>query len=286
MMQDSAAKQNNGSDKKNGGKQNKNSIVRIVISNFDHEMIKEIKVLYEKQGGVDTLRIDAMKLLAIDTADSGMIQFQEVVGITPNRIEDRVMRYQPPEITYDFDGDTPYLTVTKVISESNDHANRKYKITGKWRRTNNDEIEVTVTVEDKKKHQRAQSMRNNRKASSLSSRVLLNEAFQNNISIILRRSEYDTFNRTQIDSRMVYKVKRFMTYRSQLSYYLNMINAMIMTMVNDKRLDAIGGEDDDYYELRRMFKEDKKRKLDEIWKIVDSEHKANNKTNKKANKKA
>ncbi|MBS7527327.1 type VI-C CRISPR-associated RNA-guided ribonuclease Cas13c [Fusibacter paucivorans] len=284
MMQDSAAKQNNGSDKKNGGKQNKNSIVRIVISNFDHEMIKEIKVLYEKQGGVDTLRIDAMKLLAIDTADSGMIQFQEVVGITPNRIEDRVMRYQPPEITYDFDGDTPYLTVTKVISESNDRANRKYKIMGTWRRTNNGEIEVTVTVEDKKKHQRAQSMRNNRKASSLSSRVLLNEAFQNNISIILRRSEYDTFNRTQIDSRMVYKVKRFMTYRSQLSYYLNMINAMIMTMVNDKRLDAIGIENDDAPELRRLYQSGKTRELDEIWEIVDSEHKANNKANKKANK--
>jgi acylphosphatase/uncharacterized coiled-coil protein SlyX len=275
-MEDNTAKQNNGSDQRNGGKQNKNSIVRIVISNFDHEMIKEIKVLYEKQGGVDTLRIDAMKLLAIDTADSGMIQFQEVVGITPNRIEDRVMRYQPPEITYDIDGDTPYLTVIKVISESNDHANRKYKITGTWRRTHNGEIEVTVTVEDEKTHQLAQSLRNNRKALSWSSRVLLNKSFQNNISIILRRSEYDTFNRTQIDSRMVYKVKRFMTYRSQLSYYLNMINAMIMTMVNDKRLDAIGVENDDAPELKRLYQNGKTRELDEIWEIVAKEQKASN----------
>ena len=40
-------------------KQNRSSIIRIILSNYDMVGIKELKVLYQKQGGVDTFNLES-----------------------------------------------------------------------------------------------------------------------------------------------------------------------------------------------------------------------------------
>lgn len=40
-------------------KSNKSSIIRVIISNFNDKQVKEIKVLYAKQGEVDTIKLNS-----------------------------------------------------------------------------------------------------------------------------------------------------------------------------------------------------------------------------------
>ncbi len=96
----------------NNKKTNKSSIIRIIISKFDNKSIKEIKVLYNKQGGVDTFttetKVEDGKVV-FTTFKEKKREFSDKFEINPKGIES---------------------TEKEVIKRVNEKITRQYRISG------------------------------------------------------------------------------------------------------------------------------------------------------------
>lgn len=190
-------------EKLNKKKSNKNSIVRVVISNFNNKVIKEIKVLYTKQGGMDTFIINKMNY---DNKTKEII-FEEIENeskyIDINKINDREFEVIKKDKYTD-----------KII--------REYKIFGEFKWTKNKGKLLKISVQDTFCENQKIDETKRRVNVSSTERLLLKEKLIKNYSEIAQCKE------EEIDSQKIYKIKRFLSYRSNMLIYFNFINDFLV----------------------------------------------------------
>lgn len=209
-------------------KSNKSSIVRVIISNFDDKQIKEIKVLYNKQGGVDVIRLNGT-----EPDKNGKMKFN--FKSASNRLED--------EETYNLgenDGQTFFVTTNDdstelCVTKKNKFTNeiiKKYRLFGEYVTTNSKEKKVIVSISDDidysdEKYQNSQR-KNKRTVNQSTNRILLDLDVINNYRQIACSESEKIDENVIIDSKEIYKINKFLNYRSDMIIYYQIINNFIM----------------------------------------------------------
>ncbi|MGB6128782.1 MAG: type VI-C CRISPR-associated RNA-guided ribonuclease Cas13c, partial [Psychrilyobacter sp.] len=196
-------------------KSNKSSIIRVIISNFDDQYIKEIKVLYKKQGGVDTFKINKMSY--DDTSKD--IVFEDV---------ENKSKY--------IDINKNCFEVTKRDKYSNKEV-RKYRLSGKFQKTKEGKILVTVCVEDYLMENLTREQIKKKVGKSSTERLLLSKEIIKNYSDLADCSE------DEIDSQKIYKVNKFLSYRSNMLIYFNFINNFLIKGTDYQEIWEISSKD-------------------------------------------
>ena len=176
--------------------QNRSSIIRIIISNYDDRGIKEVKVRYKKQAQLDTFLIES---------DVGNGEF--LLNNIKWKAKDK-NRYN-----IDILKDNNSFTVTKydIFLEK---VIRKYRITFDVLDKNN--RVVTASIEDCliEENEKIPGERDNiRRNKSYTERKLIDSGVQSNYARIACCSP------AEIDAIKIYKIKRYLNYRSNMLIY-------------------------------------------------------------------
>lgn len=227
-------------ENKNKLKPNRGSIVRIIISNYDTKGIKEIKVLYRKQAQLDTFILQT----ALDKENNSIL-------INEFRVKAREKnRYS---FTYDgkekFSAPSNSVVITKIDNAAPEKFKeiRKYKITLGIDEKCKTGSMITAAIEDLLEDDIArEGIRNPRRKASKTERKLIAEPICHNYAQIAQCPV------EEIDAVKIYKVKRFLSYRSNMLLFFALINDF----------------------LCKNLKNEKGEKIREIWRI---ENKGNNK---------
>ncbi|MCJ8342743.1 MAG: type VI-C CRISPR-associated RNA-guided ribonuclease Cas13c [Cetobacterium sp.] len=193
---------------------NKSSIIRVIISNFDSKEMKEFKILYTKQGGVDTF------LTSTEFGSDGKLIFKSI----KNKVRDKNL----------------YKVTAKILESGNKvHIDkydirkgqliRTYEVEGTYENTNNNGKKIILKVEDKNQ-KNVHDPRGIRRIESKTERLLLSEDIREKYSkIALCPIE-------EIDSKKLYKIKKFFNYRSNMLIYFNFINDFLTKETGEKEL--------------------------------------------------
>lgn len=196
------------------------------MSNYDDKGLKEFKVLYNKQGGVDTFTCKT------DIVD-GTIIFLEI---------EKHLRDFGDDFSWDISSDGKSVEITKLI---NGKETRKYKVSIKNSSTKDKKNLVELEVEDLK-----ESAIDRRRTKSSTKRVLLSkDVMERYAEIAFSKKE----RWEEIDSQKIYKVKRFLDYRSNMLIYFQFINDFLTKGIPDE-LDKNG-------EIKQL----------ELWKLIDDD---------------
>ena len=191
-------------------KKNKNSIIRVIISNFDDKSIKEIKILYLKNGLVDTFDVNS-EIISNDS-DKNFLIFNTVKH--RNNIRGSI----EPVIEIDKEN-RQFFIVRKKDKYSGDIFS-EYKISGEVSKTNDNVFLVKLNVNDITENE--ELLKNpRRRIKSSTERKLLKSNLMENYSKIIQCSQND------IDSLSIYKANRFLSYRSNFLIYFNFINELM-----------------------------------------------------------
>lgn len=174
---------------------NKSSIIRIIISKFNDKGIKEFKVLYNKQGGVDTFTCQT------ELMDNEIIFKEKSVNPRKREYSDS---FPPPSIS----SDGKSVDIAKIV---NGKEARRYRVTISLTPENKKQVELKVIdlLENNTKK---------RKAESSTKRLLLDEG------LMERYRQIANCELKDIDSQKIYKIKRFLDYRSNMLIYFQFIN--------------------------------------------------------------
>ena len=201
---------------------NKSSIIRIIISDFDDKGIKEIKVLYNKQGGVDTFEIGTK------FDDNGELIFTKC---KPNR------REKEDKFKCDISEDGKSITISKTVfkKETRRYEISEYQVPEKFEPREKNKI-VSLQVEDLL-HEEIDK----RRRLSHTQRKLLDS------DLVERYSQIAQVEK--VSSKDIYKIKRFLSYRSNMLIYFQFINDFLTK----------GTEKDDIYKFLK-FEEDPQNK--------------------------
>ncbi|MGL5202849.1 type VI-C CRISPR-associated RNA-guided ribonuclease Cas13c [Cetobacterium sp.] len=198
-------------------KKNKSSIIRVIISNYDMTGIKEIKVLYQKQGGVDTFN-----LKTIINLESGNL---EIISCKPKEREK--YRYE-----LNCKVKTNTITVTKKDKVLKKEI-RKYFLELSLKDEKKDTIVAKVT-DLLKAPDKIEGERNHlRKLSSSTERKLLSKTLCKNYSEISKTPI------EEIDSIKIYKIKRFLNYRSNFLIYFALINDFLCAGIKEDNINEV-----------------------------------------------
>lgn len=224
----------------NKNKPNRGSIVRIIISNYDMKGIKELKVRYRKQAQLDTFILQT----TFDKSNNSIL-------ISEFRVKAREKyRYS---FTYDgkekFSVPSNSVIVTKIDNAAPEKSKeiRKYKITLGIDEKCKTGSMITAAIEDLLEDDIArEGIRNPRRKVSKTERKLITEPICHNYAQIAQCPV------EEIDAVKIYKVKRFLSYRSNMLLFFALINDFLCKNLKDK----------------------KGKKISEIWKM---ENKGNNK---------
>lgn len=207
-----------------GSKQNRSSIIRIILSNYDMVGIKELKVLYQKQGGVDTFNLESY----IDLTS------RKVIIKSFKAKEKERNRYR---FSYDTMGNSPGDKNSFIITKFDKILNkeiRRYKVTLslKEKTTNVIFAEVEDKMEEQKKDVSGERTKL-RNRTSQTERKLLSKEVCRNYSEIARVSV------DEIDSLKIYKIKRFLNYRSNLLIYFALINDFLCAPLKEEGITEV-----------------------------------------------
>jgi len=224
--------------KENKKRPNKSSIIRIMVSDFDDEYIQEIKVLYIKQGGVDTFKINKM---SYDSASKKII-FEEVATQNMLSVEDSNLNFKRPMVECK-NGDIYVVKPSEKVNEKGQAIEplRSYKIHGKYldltEEIGKDNAEqsgkkqIYLHVEDLLgMHTTADSI-DRRRLESETQRTLLSKEVMENYALIMGHEiKLDESDETYklASSKEIYKANRFLDYRSRLLYYYSFINHFLV----------------------------------------------------------
>lgn len=198
-------------------KKNKSSIIRVIISNFDDKEIKEIKVLYTKQGGVDTIKL---KKGEPGEGNSIIFELEDSTHSTDEKCQNRMDQSLAENIIKKVSEDKKVIEVTKKDTYTGKII-RKYILWGDYKQVKDGKISVKIYVKDilDDKSHLQQIGQLKRRSESFTERVLLSEEIKDNYSQISGKS---------IDSKEIYKIKRFFSYRSNMLIYFNFINDFLV----------------------------------------------------------
>lgn len=212
------------------GKPNRSSIIKIIISNYDNKGIKEVKVRYNKQAQLDIF------LIKSELKDGKFILYS---------IVDKARE----KYRYSFEIDKTNINKNEILiikkdiySNKEDKVIRKYilsfGVSEKNDRTIVTKIKDCLETQKKEKFERE----NTRRLISETERKLLSEETQKTYSKIACCSPED------IDSVKIYKIKRYLAYRSNMLLFFSLINDIFVKGVVKDNGEEVG----------------------EIWRIIDS----------------
>lgn len=185
---------------------NKSSIIRIIISNFDSEKMKEFKVLYTKQGGVDTF------LTTTKFDEKNRLTFTSIKEKARNKnlYKIEIEKLEP--------GNKIFIQKYDIVKNQ---LIRAYEVEGTYEITNNNGKKIMLCVTDENR-ENVHDFRDIRRKKSQTERLLLSEDIKEKYSkIALCPIE-------EIDSKKLYKIKKFFNYRSKMLIYFNFINDFLI----------------------------------------------------------
>lgn len=201
----------NGINSKN--KANRSSIIRIIISNYDSNGIKEIKVRYNKQAQLDTFLIES-KL------ENGVFTLKNVEWKAKEKNRYNMIIGELIDNT---------VKIAKIDKFSNEVI-REYIIKFSVSPKNKDV--VVVDIKDCMEHNlNIKGERSNtRRETSQTERKLLSGETQITYSKIACCSPED------IDSLKIYKIKRYLSYRSNMLLFFSLINDFICEGTKEEKI--------------------------------------------------
>lgn len=182
-------------------KANRSSIIRIIISNYDNKGIKEIKVRYNKQAQLDTFLVESQ-------LENGLFTLKNIKWKAKEKYRYKMNLGEIVENS---------VRITKVDKFSNETIREyitKFSVSPK-----NKDV-VVVKIEDCKEHSLATKgeKSNSRRTTSQTERKLLSRETQISYSKIACCSP------EEIDSLKIYKIKRYLSYRSNMLLFFSLIN--------------------------------------------------------------
>lgn len=194
-------------------KANRSSIIRIIISNYDSNGIKEIKVRYNKQAQLDTFLIES-KL------ENGVFTLKDVKWKAKEK-----NRYDM--IIGELIDNT--VKITKIDKFSNE-AIRGYII--KFSVSPKNKNVVVVDIKDCMEHNlNTKGERSNtRRDTSQTERKLLSKETQ------ISYSKIACCPAENIDSLKIYKIKRYLSYRSNMLLFFSLINDFICEGIKEEKI--------------------------------------------------
>ncbi|WP_312907865.1 type VI-C CRISPR-associated RNA-guided ribonuclease Cas13c [Tissierella praeacuta] len=251
-------------------KPNKSSIIRVMISNFDDKQIKEIKVLYNKQGGVDVIRLNGT-----EPDEKGRMKFN--FNYAYNRLED-----EKTNSLEEMDEQSFFVTTNEDITElyiTKKHKMtgeiiKKYTLHGKYIFLNSNKTKVIVSIVDNIDHSVTKDLsdmiRSPRSLTQDTNRVLLDTEVMKNYRQIIC-SDLERIDETiKMDSQEIYKINRFLSYRSDMIVYYQMINNFLLHYDGEEGIDNKSSQDN-------SGKDDNKNLINEIWQYEDKKDDEKNK---------
>jgi hypothetical protein len=209
-------------------KPNKSSIIRVIISNFDNKQVKEIKVLYTKQGGVDVIKLKGTR----ENQEGKMVfDFDCAYNMLENEETYSLGVEDEQSFLIDTNEENTELCITKKHKITGEII-RKYTIQGKYDTVKSGKTKVTVSVTDTKDYSNAgdlkDKLRVSRSLCRSTNRILLDRNIVNNYRQIVC-SDLETIDETiNIDSQEIYKINRFLSYRSNMIIYYQIINNFLL----------------------------------------------------------
>lgn len=196
-------------------KANRSSIIRIIISNYDSNGIKEIKVRYNKQAQLDTFLIES-KL------ENGVFTLRDVKWKAKEK-----NRYDM--IIGELIDNT--VKITKIDKFSNEAIRiREYII--KFSISPKNKNVVVVDIKDCMEHNlNTKGERSNtRRDTSQTERKLLSKETQ------ISYSKIACCPPENIDSLKIYKIKRYLSYRSNMLLFFSLINDFICEGIEEEKI--------------------------------------------------
>ncbi len=208
-------------------KSNKGSIVRVIISNFDDKRVKEIKVLYSKHGGVDVIRLK-------DTEPDENGDMKLVFDYAYNRYEDEDTYVTEESEKQSFivtpNGNSTKLHFVKK-NEATGAVLREYTIQGKYETLKSGKAKVTVSINDIMVYDNSNAsdlIRAKRTLVQDTNRILLSADTIDYYRQIASGNLDEINNALEIDSQEIYKINKFLSYRSDMIIYFQMINNFLL----------------------------------------------------------
>ncbi|MGL5123623.1 MAG: type VI-C CRISPR-associated RNA-guided ribonuclease Cas13c [Fusobacteriaceae bacterium] len=240
---------------------NKSSIARIIISNFDSEKIKEIKILHEKKSFLDVFEIKEAEYCST----KNKIKFIDVVSIGEDKLNIKITEEGNIEASL----------------EREKNIIRKYLISGEYfdkksskryhRDINSNRLKNKGSLDDKtvkikleileNLNWKGEEKKDRRRNETITERKLLSGQTQEYYSIIANNSlngininidNKNTISYKMIDSQMIYSIKRFLNYRSSMLMYFSFINNFFIK--NDEIQNIIGEDNFGIEEIGKIFK--------------------------------
>ncbi|MGL6064016.1 MAG: type VI-C CRISPR-associated RNA-guided ribonuclease Cas13c [Fusobacteriaceae bacterium] len=237
---------------------NKSSIARIIISNFDSEKIKEIKILHEKKSFLDVFEIKKAEYCSLNSK----IKFIEVVSIGEDKLNIRITEEGNIEASLDIENNIirKYLISGEYFDKKN---SKRYHSD-----VNSDRLKNKGSLDDKTVKIKLEILENlnwedeekkdRRRKETITERKLLSEQVQEYYSIIANSSlnginidNKKTISSKMIDSQMIYSIKRFLNYRSSMLMYFSFINNLFIK--NDEIQKIIGKDNFGIEEIGKIF---------------------------------
>ena len=195
-------------------RKNKSSIIRIIISNFNSVEMKEFKVLYTKQGGVDTF------LTTTKFDDNGRLIFTSVKEKARNK------KFYDIEVVILENGNKIEI---KKYDKIRNQLIRYYEVEGTYKNTNNHGKKIILKVTDLY-YDNIPNPRGIRSKTSETERLLLSK------DLVRKYSKIALCSEDEIDSKKLYKIKKFFNYRSNMLIYFNFINDFLTKGTEKKEL--------------------------------------------------
>lgn len=211
----------------NKNKPNRGSIVRIIISNYDTKGIKELKVRYRKQAQLDTFILQT----TLDKSNNSILISEFRVKVREKN------RYS---FTYDgkekFSAPSNSVVITKIDNAAPEKSKeiRKYKITLGIDEKCKTGSMITAAIEDLLENDIArEGIRNPRRKVSKTERKLITEPICHNYAQIAQCPV------EEIDAVKIYKVKRFLSYRSNMLLFFALINDFLCKNLKNEKGEKI-----------------------------------------------
>lgn len=257
------------SGRREKAKLNKSSIVRVIISNFDDKQVKEIKVLYTKQGGIDVI-----KFKSTEKDEKGRMKFN--FDCAYNRLEEEEFNSFGGKGKQSFfvttNEDLTELHVTKRHKTTGEII-KDYTIQGKYTPIKQDRTKVTVSITDNKDHfdsnDLGDKIRLSRSLTQYTNRILLDADVMKNYREIVCSDSEKVDETINIDSQEIYKINRFLSYRSNMIIYYQMINNFLLHYDGEEDK----GGNDSINLINEIWKYENK-KNDEKEKIIERSYKS------------
>lgn len=194
-------------------KPNRSSIIRVIISNYDNKGIKEVKVRYNKQAQLDTFIIES--------------QIEEGAFILKNIKWKAKEKYRYEMLIKELNNTS--VEIIKKDKFLNNEIVRGYRLNFKISPKNKDivvvEIEDLLSLKPVQQGERV----NVRRITSQTERKLLNIETQISYSKIASCFPED------IDSIKIYKIKRYLNYRSNMLLFFSLINDFLCEGLYDEK---------------------------------------------------